>query len=366
MEEAVNVGTIPFVADTQAMPTPGWRNVTGSLAQVSVGSLATVWGVDSVGTIWTFQNGYMQPVRGPANGLKFVSAAADGTVWGLDPKGSTLEWNGTDWKPIADTPSLSQISVASATQAWGVDAAGAVYQWNGSDWKQEPAPDQKLSWVSAAADGTVWGVNSAGVYRRDGSAWTPVPGSLSQISVGSATQVWGVSAEGTYQWNGSTWMWVSGPFSTIAAAADGTVWAGGPSSGTFYYVRGAPLMISNVRLTGNDLVQGGFATYQFDATNTAPGTLLQDIALDLLYDEADWAARGVTVVWKSPPPGPLAYGQTATQAVSLAATPTAATGAYAFYGASATYQVTVVPPPSASVPISSQNGGSMAFGVVPA
>lgn len=357
-EEQVNVSGITlFAPGAQAVPASGWMQVPGGLTLVSAGSLNQVWGVNSGGNIYNFQNGNWVQIPG---GLSCVSAAADGTVWGVNSSGNIYRRDGSNWTLIPG--GLSQISVGSATQVWGVNSAGNIYQWNGANWVQVPGG---LSWVSAAADGTVWGVNSAGnIYRRDGSTWTLIPGGLSQISVGSATQVYGVNSGGNiYQWNGSTWVQVPGGLSNVSVASDGTLWGVNGAGNIYYYVQAAPLVVSNPRLGEADLEQDETARYLFDVSNTAPGTVLQNVQLGLLYDKPGFNGSGVTVTPDTLTlPAPLAYGQTVTLNSVLAASATARLGAYGFYGVSASYQIAAAPAPSA--PISSGSGGWMTFTVV--
>jgi virginiamycin B lyase len=359
-EQQVNLSGISVFSGTvaQGVPASGWLQVPGGLTQVSAGSLTQVWGVNSAGNIYNFQNGGWVQIPG---GLSCVSAAADGTVWGVNSQGNIYRRDGSNWTQIAG--GLSQISVGSATQVWGVNSAGNIYQWNGSGWTQVSGG---LSWVSAAADGTVWGVNSKGnIYRRDGSTWTQIPGGLSQISVGSATQVFGVNSAGNiYQWNGSGWTQVPGGLSNISVAQDGTLWGVNSSGNIYYYVQAAALIVSNPRLGEQDLDQGDTAAYLFDVTNVAPGTVLQNVKLSLLYDQGAFAGAGLTVAPNTVAAPDLAYGQTATvSTVQISASQTAQLGTYAFQGVQAQYQITQAPAPYA--PVSSGTGGTMPFTVTP-
>ncbi|HEX6369404.1 MAG TPA: tectonin domain-containing protein [Longimicrobium sp.] len=350
-------GITVFGADPAAVPWSGGKQVPGVFTQVSAGSRNQVWGVTAPGDIYHFQNGEWVQVPG---GLSCVSAAADGTVWGVNSSGFIYRRDGSSWTKIPG--GLSQISVGSATQVWGVNSIGNIYQWTGTDWLQVPGG---LSCVSAAADGTVWGVNSSGsIYRRDGSNWTHIPGVLSQISVGSATRVWGVNSAGIYQWTGTDWLQVPGALSNVSVASDGTVWGANSAGSLYYYMQAAPLVVSNPRLGEADLEQDETARYLFDVSNTAPGTVLQNVRLGLLYDKAAFTRSGVTVTPDTLDlPVPLAYGQTVTlNAVVLTASATARLGTYGFSGVSASYQVALTS--AASVPVSSPSGGWMTFTVV--
>ncbi|HEX2202189.1 MAG TPA: tectonin domain-containing protein [Longimicrobium sp.] len=341
-----------------AVPAPGWRQVPGALAQVSAGSIDRVWGVNAGGNIYAFRNGAWVQIPGA---LASVSVGADGAVWGVNAAGAIYRREGDTWVEVPGA--LKQISVGSATAVWGVNAAGNIYRWNGEGWTQVPGA---LAWVSAASDGAVWGVNAAGVvYRRDGETWTQMPGTLAQVSAGSAARVVGVNAAGeVYRWSGSAWTRLSGTLATVSVASDGTLWGANQAGNVYYHVPPAPLVVSDPRLGEEDLEQDETARYLFDVTNTVPGTVLRNVQLHLLFDQAAFAAAGVSVTpAKVNLPAPLAFGETVTvRDVVLSAAPGARLGRYAFYGVQATYQV--VPDPSPSAPVVSGSGGWMPFQVV--
>lgn len=210
-------------------------------------------------------------------------------------------------------------------------------------------------------------MNSAGnIYRREGGGWTEVPGALAQVSVGSATRIWGVNKAGKiYQWTGGGWAEVPGGLSNVSAAGDGTLWGVSSGGGVYYYVPPAALIVSNPRLGEADLERDEKVRYLFDVTNTAPGTVLQNVQLKMLYDPAAFAAAGITVTPDAfTLTDPLPYGRTVTVGGAvIAAAATARPGAYGFHGVSATFDV--VPVPAQSVPISSGAGGWLPFNVVP-
>jgi virginiamycin B lyase len=350
-----------------ASDVPVWHTVPGALRKVSVGGAGYVWGVDSAGQVWQFQNAAWVMIPGM---LGNVSVGADGTVWGVNKAGETFRRDGASWTMIPGAP-MRQVSVGSASNVWGMSAVGLISQWTGNGWTEVPGRDIALTEVSVASDGTVWGVsgrNSGGsglVFRRDGSTWTWIPMNtmIRQISVGSATNVWCV-ADGMMpmQWNG-TWMEPLigiGAFDSISAAADGSVW-GVTSIGVQYRVKAAPLVIDRPRLLEPDLQRGEDADYGFRILNTAQGVTLSQITLTLLYDERSFSASGVTVT-----PGviryapTLAYGQSAELTFRLTTALNARIGNYGIYGVNAAYTST---PDTQLVPLSG-TGGWMAFQVV--
>jgi virginiamycin B lyase len=196
----------------------GWTQMSGNLAQVSVGSATQMWGVQANQQVWQWSGSGWTQILGQQ--LVDVSVGSDGTVWGVNASGQIYRRDNNNWTLIPG--GLVQISVGSATNVWGVNASDQIYRWNGSGWDQVPGG---LMYVSAAADGSVWGVQrNAQVWRRDGSTWTQVDGSLANIAVGSANNVWGVNGDGkVYQRTGTTWTEMPGPMKQVAAGADGTV-----------------------------------------------------------------------------------------------------------------------------------------------
>jgi virginiamycin B lyase len=355
-------GITLFLPEGREIPSSGWQSAPGTLKQVSAGSLDRVWGVNADGNVSSFRNGTWEPVPGTMSG---VSVAGDGTVFGVNVDGIVSRRDGDTWTPIPVdklSEKLAQISAVSAKEMWGVSKDGDIYQWNGKDWISIPG---EFSGVSAAGDGTVWGVNSGGkVFRRDDDAWTPIPGSLSQVSVGSASKVYGVGPDGVSQWTGRGWRKMDGELANISVAADGTLWGVKSDGGVQYHVQAAPLVVSAARLSEQALEQGETAPYQFAITNTAPGTVLKNVTLTLLYDKDRFAKAEITVEQDTlTVPKPLAYGRTLTlYDVKLTASATTKPGSYGFYGVSATYEVEIVPTPS--VPVANESGGWMTFDVV--
>jgi hypothetical protein len=254
-----------------------WDEVEGQpLAQISVGSGAYIWGVDSGGIAYRYQTVQPKPnspveyvwVTVPGVTLKNISVGMDGTVYGVgkattsDPdndgkiyatsSGGSSSGGGTtpSWTPI-DGPKLAEVSVGDATQVWAVDESGNIFKATFDDDSTIPDWQQvagSLKWVSAAGDGTVYGVNSScAVFVYEGGnkpAWTPVHGqTLAQISVGDVARIWGVdSSGGIHQYAPDSvgdfkWQQIEGPsLQNIAAGADGVVYGVAPDSKVYVYV----------------------------------------------------------------------------------------------------------------------------------
>jgi virginiamycin B lyase len=339
-----------------------WTQVPGVLTKVSVGSASEIWGVNSGKQIFKFGGAWIPVPAAQSGGLTQVSAASDGTVWGLND-GKIFRLNGSNWEKITGT--LAQISVGSATEIWGVNLAKQIFRYNVTTpgWDKV---DGTLSQVSVASDGTVWGLLDAKIFRRNGNSWIEVPeptaGPLVRISVGSATQVWGVASDGSIaQYTGGVqkpWVQVPGTLSDISVASDGTIWGIQASKDIFYFVPNSSLSISDPKLLEANLAQGEQATYQFQVTNTAPGTTIDNLSFTLGYDQEFFTANGVTVESVPGVPGPLEYGKSASPKFTLHTTQATPLGTYGFDSVRAAFTAT-----TQNVPVDSKSGGWMAFKV---
>lgn len=222
-----------------------WLPQSPLFAQVSIGNVNDLWGLDTAGNIYAWNNDPNWILMPPTSftvpgGLTCVSVGIDDTIWGVNTElpqsgGNVFQWNGTGyWSGTGWTPMpgwLTQISVGSASQVWGVNttapATGSnVYQWNGSVWEARPG---WLTSVAAASDGTVWGVNATttdgdNVFQWNGSSWVGMGGNLKQITAGSASMVFGIKGDDeVVQWDGRKWERCAGSLLTISAAADGSL-----------------------------------------------------------------------------------------------------------------------------------------------
>jgi virginiamycin B lyase len=380
-EIAVGAATAGSMLMT-SMVQGGWQTVIGTLTNVSVGSASKIWGVNSDKQIFKFRGAWTLVPAAQSGGLTQVSAASDGTVWGLNG-GKIFRLNGSNWDqiPAPNQTTLAQISVGSATKIWGVDSHNLIFTYNVATQAWDKV-DGTLKQVSVASDGTVWGfqeatsLQDAKIFRRSGRSWIQVPeptapfvGPLAQISVGSATQVWGVTKDGSIaQYTGDDlkpWVQVPGTLSDISVASDGTIWGlqippqATPSvKRIYYFVPNSSLSISDPRLLEANLAQGEHATYQFQVTNTAPGTTINNLSFTLGYDQEFFTASGVTVGNVLGVPGPLKYGQSASPQFTLDTTQTATKGTYAFDSVRAAFTST-----TQNVPVDCESGGWMAFKV---
>ena len=81
-------GTIKSLGACNGSPcggTPFWRNITGELTQISVGSAEHIWGVNSQGHIYRYVGGNIgNPWQNIDGLLTNVAVGSDGTVMGVN------------------------------------------------------------------------------------------------------------------------------------------------------------------------------------------------------------------------------------------------------------------------------------------
>lgn len=182
-------------------------------------------------------------------------------VWGLGATaGSVTHWNGQRWMTMttASADTLVAVWARSATEVFAVADYGALQRYDGARWTQiAPAGRFAHTFVMGGAGGTVWtgggqgyiarssggafapmtevtaaiatvravwayGPDDAwaatddGILRKDGAAWTAVPGTAGQryddIWGSGARDVWFMKSGGALQrWDGSKLAAMSGP-----------------------------------------------------------------------------------------------------------------------------------------------------------
>jgi Tectonin domain len=143
----------------------------------------------------------------------------------------------TVWTNIGGQMAYSSVSAGSSARMVGtttkwVDGNTYLLHWAGGSFVYEN-PMVPMMQSSIGADGTWWGVKANGsIFRKIGTSWVVVAGSLNQVSVGSASMVWGVNSNNdVFKWTGSGWIRIaSGAIRHISVAADGTVWGITPTS----------------------------------------------------------------------------------------------------------------------------------------
>jgi hypothetical protein len=164
-------------------PGLAWKQVPGSLSQLSVGSDGTVWGLDSAGQPYMF-NPQTQTWQQAPGLLTQITAASSGVVWGLNAAGQIYRYDPSSqsWDQIAGI--LSQLAVGSDGDVWGMNSRSQIYHFNAATqtWVQIPGA---LAQLAVGFDGAVWGINaSQQVYRFNPGTqnWQQVGGLLKQVA----------------------------------------------------------------------------------------------------------------------------------------------------------------------------------------
>jgi hypothetical protein len=217
-----------------------------------------------------------------------TKAAADGTIYGLNSAHVLFTYTlAQGW---VDAPSALQtaggnailhISVASASQVLALSAASSpannVFVLNsaGTAWKTL-ATAEWLSVAELGPDGSIWGFNASGqIYDWNGSAWTAVPGSLSNISNAGLGNVWGVSTSSVLSsWNGTSFAAVSTPFTPYEAAdaisvVGETSVAALDSSGGIHVSTNAGQNWSTILGTASSITGAGARMFTRDSSGTS-------------------------------------------------------------------------------------------------
>ncbi len=122
--------------------------------------------------------------------------------------------NGSNWVSFAPVPVQSSLRgpveamwAQNLNNIW-VIASGQVGQWNGTSWREWSVGTDSLLAISGTSASDVWvGGRSAGLFRWNGSVWSPVtsPDSILAIEAVTPTDVWVVGRTSVRHWNGSAW-----------------------------------------------------------------------------------------------------------------------------------------------------------------
>lgn len=339
-----------------------WVQVTGTLKQVAVGSAAHIWGVQFPGNaIYRFTGNTWEQI--PEAAVQ-IDTASDGTTYCIDASNVLFRRESDKW--VEAGRGIKHVGVGSADHVWAVSTAGkALRRVNGQF--QEVGNTTLLS-LSVGVDGAVWGVNSAGnIYRFNGRDFEQIKGTLHQISVGSANAVWGVQTGGlVWRYTTTTRNPDDAPFDEVkgqklgqvSVGADGLVW-GTNGGAIYYYLPDAPVAVSNFRMMEDYFQPGEEADFAFDITNTAFGTTLTGIKLQLLFDTALFKAKELSP--KTPTidiAEPLPFGIVKRVDFKLVASDKTPPGKYAMHGVKTAATVNFNP---GLAPLESVNGGWMAF-----
>lgn len=131
-----------------------WQSIEGELADLSVGSATSIWGVGPDHKVWKYVGGSKVWLQ-VAGDLVQISAAGD-DVWGVDANGQAWQLDGNQgWQLMADT--IKVISLGSTSGVWAIDSAGqavclASPQASQATGDEQWLPTLSKRWTTTADD----------------------------------------------------------------------------------------------------------------------------------------------------------------------------------------------------------------------
>ncbi|RIA92714.1 hypothetical protein C1645_764264 [Glomus cerebriforme] len=151
-----------------------WTKVDGFLVQISVGDKTHVMGVNNQNIIFTRSNGDINGIWiSIAGSLADVSIASDGTTWGITKDKDVLRWDGISTWEIVNEKKLKQIYVSSQEYVVGVDDNNLIYQYVNNSWSRL---EGSFNYIAISIDGTLWGIDSNNaVFTRPNNLVTNQP-----------------------------------------------------------------------------------------------------------------------------------------------------------------------------------------------
>ncbi len=199
-----------------------WVQISGSLSSIATGGDGVVWGLNSSQQIFELSGGptrsfqFLSTVTGSLNQ---ISVGVDGSTWGVS--GNAVEYfnSGTQtFEAVTGAPALKQLSVGAGADVWGVDGSGNIFQYDVTTgtWNNVPG---ELNFIQVGADASVWGINASGLifeYDATHSSWINIPGELQKLSVGADGTVLGINAQQQiYRFDATTQSWTNVPGSLV-------------------------------------------------------------------------------------------------------------------------------------------------------
>jgi len=180
----------------------GWRQLGGSLAQISAGGGTSVMGINVNKSIYRGDgNGAWVQIPG---GASWTSAGVGTETWVVgtnrsEPYGGGF-WvkdssNSPNWRSVAGVAEIVSVGTG---EVWCVNGGiGHIYRWNGSGWVDMPAPEGKfVHRVAVSPNGKriicvagTLDVNGGTMYAWTGSAWTFITGTLYNIAICDSVMV---------------------------------------------------------------------------------------------------------------------------------------------------------------------------------
>lgn len=199
-----------------------------------------------------------------------------GGIWAVGGGGTIIRYNGVRWIRVPSGTDAGLLGVwgTSPTDAWAVGFDGTIVHWDGMRWGAVPSgTTERLMSVGGSSDRDAWAVGFGGTIRRwDGVAWSAVGGAtgwLQDVWAASSSDAWIIGYDGLFRWQGTAWT----PASPVPFAISSGSGLGGSSS-------------THVVAVGN-----GSAAYRWDGASWTAMPLPFSVQL-----EAVWT-RSATDVW---------------------------------------------------------------------
>ncbi len=288
--DTVTLSVVPALSPTW---TPG--RVSGPLFEDVVSTVAfgttSTFAVNFLGDIFSYNgNTFTVAVRGATYGTRFtaIHGSSSDNVIAVGTNGVILQWNGTQWFPMASgtTRTLTSVHVESPSIAFAVGLEGTALRLAGGAWAVTTTP-------SAADLFGVWSFGSTAIavgaastaLQFDGSGWValqlPTSETLNAISGTAPDNIYVVGSVATVvHFDGTSWSIIG------SSGFSGELWAIRPTIGG----------------TGRMLVAGDGGLLQLDGTTltripTPYAARLYDVSVEA--SGAIWAVGERGLVYRS-------------------------------------------------------------------
>lgn len=185
------------------------------------GPYTGIWGADSI--LWMTTNYRRYPAdyakrggvvtktgnivdyfeTGEGKGLNSVFGTDTHHVWCVGNGGTTIFWNGIEWKryEVPQSVNLNGIWMSSENEAFAVGDKGMIIRWTGNSWsKMESGTNERLLSISGTSFRNIWASGDNGVVLRyDGARWQKIPSPnnmiVNSVTVPDGNSVWLVTGE---------------------------------------------------------------------------------------------------------------------------------------------------------------------------
>ena len=232
-----------------------WSNPLpqGEQLEVWAASATDAWGVGPLGIIRHFDGtNWTGMASGVAENLFGVWGAASDDVWAVGAKGLVMHWTGSSWTQLArlTTGTLFAVRGRSASDVWIGAQGGELFHYDGAQWtKATSGITTTIEDIAETSDGTVFllgQLNGTVMRRRPGeTAFTHIDykaeagsTSLDHLWASGPNDLWATGVSGVFRHNGTTWTPVdlgSGYTMTVRGTGPNDVWLFGDVGAATHY-----------------------------------------------------------------------------------------------------------------------------------